>query len=145
MPKSVALAGKYSHEIFNRKGELRHISRLRFWPIMSVLKEKYLMEQDEAELLSSFLLPMLRYYPESRASAAELVKHPWLDGVVVQGDLEMAERANKAEAERIKALQAGGAGGESAKEGEKEKEKVTIDQVAGLGPAVKGMVGMGRI
>jgi len=93
------------------------------------------MEQDDAELLVSFLVPMMHYYPDSRATAAELVKHPWLDGVVVQGDLEMAERAHKAEAERIKALQGGA----------KPKEKVPFEEIAKLGPALKGMVGMGRI
>ena len=96
------------------------------------------MEQDDAELLVSFLVPMMNYYPDSRATAAELVKHPWLDGVVVQGDLEMAERAHKAEAERIKALQ----GGKSADKG---KEKIPFEEIAKLGPALKGMVGMGRI
>jgi serine/threonine-protein kinase SRPK3 len=30
-PRSVALSGKYSTEIFNRKGELRHISKLKYW------------------------------------------------------------------------------------------------------------------
>jgi serine/threonine-protein kinase SRPK3 len=48
--------------------------------MMSVLKEKYLMEHEDAELLTSFLMPMMHYYPDTRASAAELVKHPWLDG-----------------------------------------------------------------
>lgn len=30
-PKSVALAGKFSSEIFTRKAELRHIQKLRYW------------------------------------------------------------------------------------------------------------------
>lgn len=30
-PKNVALAGKYSNELFSRKGELRHISKLKYW------------------------------------------------------------------------------------------------------------------
>ncbi|NXD32219.1 SRPK kinase, partial [Spelaeornis formosus] len=80
MPKSLAMSGKYSHEIFNRKGELRNINRLRLWPMISVLKEKYLMEHDDAELLTSFLVPMMNYYPDQRATAADLIKHPWLDG-----------------------------------------------------------------
>ncbi|ORY35357.1 kinase-like domain-containing protein [Naematelia encephala] len=139
MPRSLALSGKYSHEMFNRKGELRHINRLRFWPMLSVLKEKYLMEHEDAELLTSFILPMMHYYPDARATAAELVKHPWLDGVVVQGEIEIAEANHRAEAERIKALQAG------QEQGDKGKEKVGLEDVLHLGPAVKGMVGMGRI
>jgi len=30
-PKSIALAGKFSSEIFTRKAELRHIQKLRYW------------------------------------------------------------------------------------------------------------------
>lgn len=93
------------------------------------------MEQDEAELLSSFIQPMLNYYPDSRATAADLVKHPWLDGVIVQGDLEMAEKAHKAEIERL----------QSAQEASKGKERVSLEEISKLGPPVKGMVGMGRI
>ncbi|WVR07352.1 hypothetical protein IAU60_004393 [Kwoniella sp. DSM 27419] len=167
MPRSLALSGKYSHEVFNRRGELRHIARLRFWPMMSVLKEKYLMEHEDAELLSSFLMPMLHYYPDSRATAAELVKHPWLEGVVVQGEMEMAQQAHMNEVERLRQQQqqqpqaqgqpATAAEGTKSKEKEKEKEKekdkgkakdkkgVPLKDVLGLGPAVKGMVGMGRI
>nr|XP_018261296.1 CMGC/SRPK protein kinase [Kwoniella dejecticola CBS 10117]OBR83454.1 CMGC/SRPK protein kinase [Kwoniella dejecticola CBS 10117] len=137
MPRSLALSGKYSHEMFNRRGELRHISRLRFWPMISVLKEKYLMEHSDAELLSSFLMPMLHYYPDSRATAAELVNHPWLDGVVVQGELEMAHNRHQSEVER---LQKEGDGN-----GEAKGPPVPIQDVLGLGPSVKGMVGMGRI
>ncbi|WVQ99837.1 hypothetical protein IAU59_006980 [Kwoniella sp. CBS 9459] len=174
MPRSLALSGKYSHEMFNRRGELRHIARLRFWPMLSVLKEKYLMEHEDAELLSSFLMPMLHYFPDSRATAAELVKHPWLDGVVVQGELEMAQKFHQAEVDRLRGQQQGdgsdhsdgeGQGGTSNgnsgsskskdkgkgkgkdKKDDKEKGKgsVPLKDVLGLGPAVKGMVGMGRI
>jgi serine/threonine-protein kinase SRPK3 len=177
MPKSLALSGKYSHEIFNRKGEshdihvchnthrnhligeLRHISRLRFWPMMSVLKEKYLMEQDDAELLSSFLMPMMHYYPDSRATAAELVKHPWLDGVVVQGDIEMAERTHQLEMDRLNRVEQQRQASASPGKAEKDKGKAkdvkevkeskekgsALDEVKKLGPAVKGIIGMGRI
>nr|XP_019044529.1 CMGC/SRPK protein kinase [Kwoniella bestiolae CBS 10118]OCF23459.1 CMGC/SRPK protein kinase [Kwoniella bestiolae CBS 10118] len=147
MPRSLALSGKYSHEMFNRRGELRHISRLRFWPMISVLKEKYLMEHSDAELLSSFLMPMLHYYPDSRATAAELVNHPWLEGVVVQGELEMAQNFHKNEVERIRQQQQDKSQTTDDKGKEKEKDKgpVNLKDVLGLGPSVKGMVGMGRI
>jgi serine/threonine-protein kinase SRPK3 len=115
--------------------------------MLSVLKEKYLMDPSEAETLSSFLMPMLHYYPDSRASASELVNHPWLAGVVVQGELEMEERVRKGEAV------AGGAAekaksSSNGKKDEKEKEKekkVPFEEIAKLGPKLKGMVGMGRI
>ncbi|PWZ03663.1 kinase-like protein [Testicularia cyperi] len=91
-PKSLAFAGKYSADIFNRRGELRHIHKLRFWPLISVLQEKYLMPYSEANELSSFLLPMLRLHPEKRAGARELLDHTWIEGIVVQGEIEKAMR-----------------------------------------------------
>jgi serine/threonine-protein kinase SRPK3 len=125
--------------------------------MLSVLKEKYLMDPAEAETLSSFLMPMLHYYPDSRASASELVNHPWLAGVVVQGELEMEERVRKGEAvaggaaEKAKSTSTSTSNGskdgkKDDKEKEKEKEKkVPFEEIAKLGPKLKGMVGMGRI
>lgn len=89
-PKSVAFSGKYSAEIFNRKGEPRHIHKLRYWPLVNVLQEKYLLTAEHSEELSSFLLPMLRLNPSERASAREALSHPWLDGVITQGEMELA-------------------------------------------------------
>jgi len=91
-PKSLAFAGKYSADIFNRRGELRHIHKLRFWPLISVLQEKYLMPYNEANELQSFLMPMLRLHPEKRAGARELLDHSWIQGIVVQGEIEQAMR-----------------------------------------------------
>lgn len=89
-PKTVAFSGKYSTEIFNRKGEPRHIHKLRYWPLVNVLQEKYLLTQEHSEELSSFLLPMLRLNPAERASAREALSHPWLEGVITQGEMELA-------------------------------------------------------
>ena len=106
-PKSLAFSGKYSAEIFNRKGELRHIHKLRYWPLLSVLQEKYLLPPESAAQLSSFLLPMLRLNPNERASAREALEHPWLDGVVTHGEVDVA-----LEAQRRKEAEAAAAAGE---------------------------------
>lgn len=37
----MAATGKYAKDFFNRAGELRHIRKLKFWPIEEVLVEKY--------------------------------------------------------------------------------------------------------
>lgn len=108
------------------------------------------MEASEAETLSSFLMPMLHYYPDSRAKAAELVDHPWLQGVVVQGELELEERKRKGAAvagAAGAAVTAGGAGGENGNgNGNGETQpKIPLEEITKLGPSVKGMVGMGRI
>jgi serine/threonine-protein kinase SRPK3 len=80
-PKSLCLSGKWSQEIFNRKGELRNIHRLRHWALPDVLKEKYHFEPDDAQSMASFLLPMLELVPAERANAGGMVNHGFLDGV----------------------------------------------------------------
>ena len=97
IPKSIAFAGKYSHEFFNRKGELRHINKLRYWPLESVLHDKYLFPRAEADALASVLTPMLRLHPDKRAKASELTHHNWLEGVVVQGEIDVIRRAEAEE------------------------------------------------
>eukprot|EP00292_Cryptomonas_paramecium_P004187 CAMPEP_0113673872 /NCGR_PEP_ID=MMETSP0038_2-20120614/7093_1 /TAXON_ID=2898 /ORGANISM="Cryptomonas paramecium" /LENGTH=713 /DNA_ID=CAMNT_0000590367 /DNA_START=84 /DNA_END=2225 /DNA_ORIENTATION=- /assembly_acc=CAM_ASM_000170 len=79
MPKSVAFNGKYSLELFNRKGELRNIRKLKFWDLHSVLADKYRMPPDSVASLASFLLPMLDFDPAKRATAGKMLQHPWAD------------------------------------------------------------------
>jgi serine/threonine-protein kinase SRPK3 len=78
-PKSLCLSGKWSQEIFNRKGELRNIHRLRHWALPDVLREKYHFKEEEAKRISDFLHPMLELLPERRANAGGMASHPWLD------------------------------------------------------------------
>ena len=79
MPKNLALSGKNSRKFFDSKGHLRRISGLNFWPLKKVLVEKYRIKEEEAVALADFLLPMLTWNHETRASAQEMLKHPWLD------------------------------------------------------------------
>ncbi|GAA6012204.1 hypothetical protein JCM10207_002759 [Rhodosporidiobolus poonsookiae] len=87
-PRSIALSGKFSGDIFTRKGELKHIHKLKFWPMHSVLQDKYLITEAEAKLLESFLQPMLNLTPDKRATAREMLEHDWLRGVIVQGEID---------------------------------------------------------
>ena len=80
MPKAIAMGGHYSLELFNRKGELRNIRRLKFWDLTSVLVDKYRMHIDEAAALTDFLVPMLDFDTTKRATAATMNQHPWLEG-----------------------------------------------------------------
>jgi serine/threonine-protein kinase SRPK3 len=77
-PKSLCLSGKWSQEIFNRKGELRNIHRLRHWALPDVLKEKYHFPPDEAKEMAGFLLPMLELVPGERANAGGMSNHSFL-------------------------------------------------------------------
>ncbi|KAG0368457.1 serine/threonine protein kinase, CMGC group [Mortierella sp. AD032] len=77
-PKKLALNGKYSQELFNRKGELRHIHKLRMWPLQDVIHEKYLMPRSDADFLADFLTKMLVLDPAQRSAAEQMSQHPWL-------------------------------------------------------------------
>nr|XP_055194144.1 SRSF protein kinase 3 isoform X1 [Nyctereutes procyonoides] len=79
IPPAFALSGRYSREFFNRRGELRHIHNLKHWGLYEVLMEKYEWPLEQATQFSAFLLPMMEYIPEKRASAADCLQHPWLN------------------------------------------------------------------
>ncbi|XP_069485225.1 SRSF protein kinase 2 isoform X3 [Ambystoma mexicanum] len=78
IPRQFALSGKYSREFFNRRGELRHITKLKPWSLFDVLIEKYGWPHEDAAQFTDFLVPMLEMVPEKRASAGECLRHPWL-------------------------------------------------------------------
>ncbi|XP_028923020.1 SRSF protein kinase 3 [Ornithorhynchus anatinus] len=79
IPPHFALSGRYSREYFNRRGELRHIKNLKHWGLYEVLLEKYEWPLEQATQFTDFLLPMMEYVPEKRASAAACLRHPWLN------------------------------------------------------------------
>ncbi|KAL9677408.1 hypothetical protein QQ045_005637 [Rhodiola kirilowii] len=80
MPRKIALGGRHSRDFFNRYGELRHIRRLRFWPINKVLVEKYKFSEQDANDLADFLFPILDFVPEKRPTAGQCLTHPWISG-----------------------------------------------------------------
>jgi len=73
--------GSRSKTFFNRKGELRHIKQLQFWGLADVMHQKYRVQKEEADALAKFLLPMLQVDPAKRATALEMISHPWLTGI----------------------------------------------------------------
>lgn len=78
MPKSLAHSGLRSRRYFNSAGSLRNISGLNFWPLTKVLQEKYKFNEKEAVAFTDFLIPMLHWDPDKRASAESMLNHPWL-------------------------------------------------------------------
>ncbi|XP_046881248.1 SRSF protein kinase 1b isoform X2 [Hypomesus transpacificus] len=78
VPRKLIMVGKYSKEFFTKKGDLRHITRLKPWGLLEVLVEKYDWSREEAQTFSSFLLPMLDLVPERRPTAAECLRHAWI-------------------------------------------------------------------
>ncbi|XP_051134377.1 uncharacterized protein LOC127253703 isoform X2 [Andrographis paniculata] len=84
MPKKVALVGRHSPLLFNKYGDLRHIRRLRFWPLDKVLMEKYNFCEQEATRMSDFLVQILDFYPNKRLTAAQCLNHPWMVAIPQQ-------------------------------------------------------------
>ncbi|KAJ7976032.1 Protein kinase [Quillaja saponaria] len=78
MPRKIALSGRYSRDFFNRYGDLRHIRRLRFWPLNKVLMEKYDFSEQDANDMTDFLVPILDFVPEKRPTAGLCLLHPWI-------------------------------------------------------------------
>ncbi|XP_026223669.1 SRSF protein kinase 1a isoform X2 [Anabas testudineus] len=78
VPRKLIMSGKYSKDFFTKKGDLKHITKLKPWGLLEVLIDKYEWPREEADCFSDFLLPMLELIPEKRATAAECLRHPWL-------------------------------------------------------------------
>jgi len=79
LPKKCIMHGTYSKDFFKKDGTLRRISKLKPWPLKSVLIEKYEWDDEAAEGFAQFLLPMLHPDPAKRATAAQCLAHPWIN------------------------------------------------------------------
>ena len=51
---------------------------MKSWPLAAVLQEKYQYTEADALAFADFVLPMLDFNPIRRATAADCLKHPWL-------------------------------------------------------------------
>lgn len=92
IPESLMTTGRAVRTFFTSRGELRNISRLKYWPLKSVLIEKYNMAPKEAEEISDFLLPMLSIDPRKRADAGGMLNHPWLSDTLGMEDITIPDR-----------------------------------------------------
>jgi len=81
IPRNIALSGKYSKEYFRKTGELRHITKLKPWPLFDVLTEKYEWDRELAKEFAGWLLPMLAYDPNERATALDCINAPFMADV----------------------------------------------------------------
>jgi hypothetical protein len=58
-PKELYAGGKYADRYFTKKGELKHIHKLKPWRLVDVLRDKYMFSAEDSEGIADFLLPML--------------------------------------------------------------------------------------
>lgn len=92
VPSYLLREGKYSRTFFNSRGQLRNISKLKHWPLKSVLGEKYHFSAEESQDIADFLLPMLNLDPRKRADAGGLVNHPWLRDTLGMESIGLPDR-----------------------------------------------------
>jgi serine/threonine-protein kinase SRPK3 len=69
MPTNMAIGGKLAKKFFDRTGHLKRIRGLNYWPLKKVLVEKYRFKETEALMFADFLVPLLEWNPDKRASA----------------------------------------------------------------------------
>ena len=99
MPKKLCLGGRMSKEFFNKQGELRSIRDLHHRGLASVLAATLpTCAVADADAFAAFLLPMLEYKPERRATAEQLLEHGWLDAESTEASTPAASAAAPAAA-----------------------------------------------
>jgi serine/threonine-protein kinase SRPK3 len=81
IPKRLALAGKYSKNFFDKRGSLKRIKQLKYWPLEEVLMEKYHFTRAEATGVAEFIVPLLDFDPQTRATALDALQSDWLKNV----------------------------------------------------------------
>lgn len=78
LPRYLIDAGRYGSQFFDSEGRLLNIQELNTWGLINVLEKRYKLPPSEAENFADFLLPMLELDPKKRATAQQMLRHPWL-------------------------------------------------------------------
>ncbi|KAJ7112553.1 kinase-like domain-containing protein, partial [Mycena epipterygia] len=77
-PKHMLKSDSRGPGFFDSREEYWYINMLSPSPLPSVLHDKHHFTQSEAKAIADFLLPMLELDPAARATAEDLLLHPWL-------------------------------------------------------------------
>ncbi|MFH4978328.1 hypothetical protein AB6A40_005037 [Gnathostoma spinigerum] len=78
IPPNVFKKGKHWKAYFIKTGRLQHIHQLKPWPLVDVLTQKYDWTVEDAGQFASFLIPMLAFDQNERATARQCLQHDWL-------------------------------------------------------------------
>ncbi|XP_053325110.1 SRSF protein kinase 3-like [Spea bombifrons] len=78
IPPKIASSGKNSSAFFNKQGDLLRIPYLLPCGLYDTLVHRHKWQKNEALIFAGFLLPMLEYAPQKRATAEKCLQHPWL-------------------------------------------------------------------
>jgi serine/threonine protein kinase len=66
--------------MYLQAGRLLHIQTLKPWSLLEVLTQKYEWPFEKAKSFASFLIPMLAFEQDERATARDCLQHPWITG-----------------------------------------------------------------
>jgi serine/threonine protein kinase len=84
-PKDMLERGSWSDSFFDESGEFTADVEI---PTTSLEEEMKSLEGEEKSSFLKFLRRMLRWRPEDRATAAELVEEPWIRSSLVSCNTE---------------------------------------------------------
>ncbi|XP_043223111.1 SRSF protein kinase 2-like [Amphibalanus amphitrite] len=92
IPKHIMFSGKYSRDFFTKKGELRHITKLKPWALHEVLMDKYEWPEQKAAR-SPIPAADAGVRPGAARHGRRLSAPPWLTGGSDGGDASDAAGA----------------------------------------------------
>ena len=77
-PRKYSTIGTHWRKYFDRRGNLKKITEFKYWPLNEVQIQKYKIKETEANAFTDFMLPMLNYFGEKRATAQKMLEKYWL-------------------------------------------------------------------
>ena len=83
IPRKIYLSGTMSKLYFDKNGNLRNIPNINIIDMKDVLINKYDFDEDYAQRLKSFIMPMFNFCKIQRAKAEDMLKHNWIREVVI--------------------------------------------------------------
>ncbi|CAD8146627.1 unnamed protein product [Paramecium pentaurelia] len=77
-PIEFTCVGKDCKKYFSHNGVLKHFKVSEYYTLEQILVQKYQINKVEANQFADFLQPMLNVIPYKRATASQMLKHPWI-------------------------------------------------------------------
>ncbi|PNF40932.1 Serine/threonine-protein kinase SRPK [Cryptotermes secundus] len=78
IPREIAMSGKRFRRLFRHNCDLWYVKPRKPLGLYELLTKIYRWDHVQAEEFTAFLLPMLKFDPNRRATAEECLLHPWL-------------------------------------------------------------------
>lgn len=79
IPREIAMSGKHFRKLFTPNCDLWYVKPRKPFGLYELLTTVYRWDHVQAEEFTAFLLPMLEFDPNLRATAEGCLLHPWLN------------------------------------------------------------------